>query len=307
MEQTLSEKVIRYQRSGIGYEEIYREITLIIYHYPKAKYGFSDDDRGDFLLFIQPRIYPMIKKYSDKGRSFEAYLHYTLKYQIKSYIKQKRQYKLRYGVSKRYEFWNADCSELSDAVAENNSDSHYRGAPDIDRLLGDLLYKKKMRKSALRFRLLLLLLKCSEQVSDRHIELVASISGKDIRWLKSCVNELKLLLERRKERRALLIEKRNRLYFQLRCLESEKSMAGRSPQTGSLDEKILQCSKRLRQIRKAIANVPLTACNKDIARLLSLPKGTVDSSLFYIKHSVQDKKEFLDDDRRITALYTESS
>jgi DNA-directed RNA polymerase specialized sigma24 family protein len=307
MEKTLSERIIQFQRSGSGYEQIYKEVSLLIYQFPQVKYGFTDEDRGDFLLFILPRLQSMLSTYKDKGRPFEAYLFYTLKYQLKTFIKQKRHHKLRYGVSKRYEFWNSDNGGDRDCAAENTSARSYRSSPNIDRLLEDLLQIKKIQKKALRFRLLLLLLKCCEQVSERHIELVSEFTGKDITWLKACISELKLLQERRRERRALLIEKRNRFYFRLRCLETEKSMAGGSLQKAALNEKILQCTKRLSKLRKEIAAVPRTACNKDIAELLSLPKGTVDSSLYYLKHTVQKKKEAHDDDRHISARYTETS
>ncbi len=48
--ESITESVLRYQKTGSGYEEIVKRISMIIYNYPKRLHILTEEDQSDFYL-----------------------------------------------------------------------------------------------------------------------------------------------------------------------------------------------------------------------------------------------------------------
>ena len=86
---TLTTLVLQFQETGKGKDELFRDISLKVYYYPRNKYGWSYDECSDFYCFFYPRIHTLIHNFTDRGKPFEAYLNVTLRFQLKTFIYKK--------------------------------------------------------------------------------------------------------------------------------------------------------------------------------------------------------------------------
>ena len=58
-----------------------------------------------------------------------------------------------------------------------------------------------------------------------------------------------------------------------------------------LDDKMALYRRRLRRLESQIRHIPMAPSNADIAALLGMPKGSVDSGLFYLRNFLRTLEE----------------
>jgi hypothetical protein len=140
-------------------------------------------------------------------------------------------------------------------------------------------------------RLLLLALKCANDINDRLINLIASRIGTHSAFVFHFVEILRTTMGNRTRRIQGLLEKRRRTYFRLHYfLELLRNCRDRFREA-ELERKIRKEKRRCERINKILAITPKSPSHSDIARILGLPKGTVDSGYFYIRRSQKRKKQ----------------
>ena len=103
------------------------------------------------------------------------------------------------------------------------------------------------------------------------------------RRLAGLVERLRVGLEPAERRLATLRERRNRAFSEARLLEAE--LAGR-PDPDAAERLRLRLAAANRRMAAAIARmarVRRDPTNREVARALGVPKGTVDCGLFWLK------------------------
>jgi hypothetical protein len=133
-------------------------------------------------------------------------------------------------------------------------------------------------------QILLLILKSYYFVTDEYIARAAPAIGMREETLSGLIEALrKLRFDREEDMRNL----QNRIYGQYyRCITLEKRMNGASDESGryiAMKIRLERSQKRLRAMKKRLQNIRPGASNRQIALVLGIPKGTVDSNLSAIK------------------------
>lgn len=283
----LTEAVLRYQRTGIGLERAYGEAALMVYEYPRRRFGFSEDDCGEFLLFFHRSLLRLIDRYRNTGRTFEAYLYGTMKWHIRTFARKKRRRTVRYEVVNHRDLWEEIHPRFyAAAVTEPVSQSDFVREAEPRLLVSGSLEidaDGRLVDPTMRRRVTILALKACLHVDDSLIRAVEHAAAHQSGWLQDRLAEARAYMRRRTDRLRSLQIRRVRAYYNLRRAHDAVRLAPPGPAADSAMRSVAVWHRRLRLIEDAIGRVPRSPTNGEVAEILGIPKGTVDSSLFYMK------------------------
>lgn len=99
--ESLTEKVLQYQKSREGLRTLMDEIAPRVYQFPRRTMGWDEDACGDFYVFIHPRIVRLLDRFRDQGKPFESYLWAVLGWQLRNFARERRRSERAWQVSLR--------------------------------------------------------------------------------------------------------------------------------------------------------------------------------------------------------------
>lgn len=313
---SLTRRVLEYQRSGRGLERAYAEAAPIVYQYPSRHFGFSEDDCGEFLLFFHRTLLRLFDQYEPSEKPFEAYLYGTLKWQIRSFAKTRQFRARRYEVINHRDVWEEvhpryysisvepvfvgeatptpapyhDAGYASNAGAyPSNSGSSGRpsvGIPNAGSRVGTLFKVDahgRLQDPIMRRRVRILALKACLFVEPPLLDEVAHAVEIPVVRLEADLARARRCMGAQIERISSLQHRRVRIYVRLRRIHDTLLVTPEIEAHRDLIHELFSWHKRLRVIEDEISRVPRSPTNGEIAKILGLPKGTVDSNLFYFK------------------------
>jgi hypothetical protein len=228
------------------------------------------EDCIDYLCWLYPRISKAINKYQDVGTSFDAYIGALVYYSSREFRFRETDHYIS-----EYTCWKEQASELS---VRNDEPCYPEKLP---------AYKPVSNPQ----QILILLLKSYYFVSDDFVFRIAPAIGIERERLKKIIDELRALrLEKEKKIQGL----KERIHSQFyRCISFEQRMIA-APEGSSfqkkMQERLQRARSRLTSMRKRLSVMRLDATNSQIAEILGVPKGTIDSTLYSakIKYSLKD-------------------
>ena len=291
----LTGRVLSYQRTGRGSNELFSEIMRRVYVYPTRRFGLREDDCGDFLLFFYPRIRLTLLRFENRGKPFASYLYTTLKYQIRTYIAIRNREKIRRATADSPAVCNTVFFE-SDQIAENPPlydpvcNSH--PPPSLRAEIGEVLSvltavpRSRAQTGANARRIVIMAMKCCLRLNDEDIAELALVTGFDVDRLHNGWLELRACMQVRLARIAMLQNRRSAAFFQIQYAHMRiKTTAG--PQMTERLQRILELHRgRYRRAGRLLQQVPLAPSNVEISRALGIPKGSVDSTVHYLRKVV---------------------
>jgi len=225
-----------------------------------------DDVRDDFISWLYPRLSRAVDHYIDQGSCFDAYITSMVRLSAKEYGLRKKEHRI---IEKTW--WNARALEME--VAEEEPE--YLEAEPVP---------KKVSNPR---QILMLLLKSYYFLSDAHLEKIAPSLGLKKEELFHMVDKLRILRVQREEMINALKERVHGQFY--RCLAFEKRMQA-APYHSAHWFKMKRCletaRKRLVSMRSRLHAMRIEASNEQVAGIMGVAKGTVDSNL----HAVWKKK-----------------
>lgn len=282
MEKSLTQAIIDYQKSGTGLKPLMDEVALRVYYYPPMRRQWEEDECGDFLCYFYPRINRMIQRFEDRGKPFEALLAVALKWQMRGYAYTRHKKRQKEKILTHTELWELpERSSPEDFVLEGpvQTPAGLKKALKIDD-------SGVITEPGIRRRILYLLLREVHQVSEPLLVHVALLTGYDISWLEEKLEEARNLTLQRVARKQMFRHRRCLALFNLYCLHEEIRECVEGEERTVLLDRIQRETERLNRAEEGIRRVPRGPSHREIANILGLPKGTVDSGLYYLSRSL---------------------
>ncbi|MFP4373793.1 MAG: hypothetical protein ACLFPO_05660 [Spirochaetaceae bacterium] len=276
----LTELVVAYQASGEGYEEVRRHVEQWVYYYPATRPGFAQEDCADFLFFVRSKIPALLHKYRHSDRSFEHYLAKTLRWQLRSFARVRMRRSRMHELTRAPDIWDGLIG-----VAES-SESGCRVADSATARLAGVRRAGAPQGSAAR-RMVILAMKAAVVVTDAQLAELARLTGYSELRMREHRDELKRFVERRERRRNELRERRNNAFLEVRLAQDELAITPEEHRRAAIRRELDRQNRRLRNARRQLAHVPSVPTNGEIAAILGIPKGTVDSALHYMKRRLR--------------------
>ncbi|TFG62413.1 MAG: hypothetical protein E4H36_08045 [Spirochaetales bacterium] len=269
---SITEDILRYQETGCGLDQIVEKICLYVYRYPRRTMRWDEDDCSDFFCYFFPKIKNLVNRFKYTGKPFEAYLVVSLKYQFRSFLSWKKQKKLEQKLS-GYEYFLASTMEDAAYAAEPLLPGYEPPGFNVTSGRG-------------KRRFLFLVLKGYPFITSTMLEKIAVMTGYEAAWLLTRIEALRGCMEVHRQRLEKLGRKRNRYYFNIYKIHEELQLEVRHEKREEL-YKLLDFNKdRMRRTLGEINRVPKCPTHKEIALVLGIPKGSVDSGLFYLKNTL---------------------
>jgi hypothetical protein len=233
------------------------------------------DEYEDYLSWFYPRLRKAVDAYIDIGSSFEAFLNKYILTSSKEYRTSITNKKLT-----EYSTWSA---RVPDMYVYENPPEYLHENADTQERITRLVTEQSGRKNPRR--LLALILKCYYYVSDDFADSIAQKIGVDKRELALMIKKMRGMRQKRDDKIYLMKE---RLYCQYyRCLVYEKKLELAKDNENfpvKLKLKAEKSRRRLENMRKRLLAIRVEATNRQVAEVIGVKKGTVDSSLYTLKN-----------------------
>ncbi|MBL8965410.1 MAG: hypothetical protein JNG85_00295 [Spirochaetaceae bacterium] len=281
MDEKLQDLVLAFRASGKGREAVLERIAALLYGEPH-RFGFDDrDEAAEALERYRERIAGLAERFVDRGTPFEGYLASSLRFLAKSLRRERRKCRERELVCERAESWACEEREALRPLGA----AGFEGCDDDPaKLLPQGLTVARL--NALRSRLVYLYVKCAWEAEDGETRRVAAATGVPLEWLAAATAQARRSLEAERLRYERLSLRRDRSWSRLRLLEGRQAEACDLAERRRVGEAIAKEKLRLESTRRAIKDFHPLVPNSVVARILGIPKGTVDSGLYYLKKSL---------------------
>ena len=228
--------------------------------------NWNREEYTDYLCWLYPRISRSIDHYREVGSSFDTYIRCLVRWSVREYRSREADHHVTENAC-----WNARTMDMM--VCSNESE--YAEGTEIQPVFKPVSNPRQV---------LVLLLKSYYFVSDDFLTRIAPAIGVKKEKLLQLIDELrKKRLDRDEEIRTL----RERIHSQFyRCISMTKRAAA-APAGSAFQEKMQQrqvrAENRLEAMRERLKNIRFEATNRQVAEVLGIPKGTVDSNLHALK------------------------
>jgi len=275
----LHDLVKAYKAGQVNRESIFERIASEIYANP-SRFGFDgEDDAADALCRYRRRISSLPDRYQDMGAPFEAFLVTSLRFLARTMRRERRREREREYVCEVSEGWRAeamasDCGQFEEFLPgplPEPPPSSGRTEPT------------SLELAAFRTRLVFLYLKCAWEADDEKTRLIAEATGVPEDWLAAALAQALRALEAERCRYERLSCRRDRAWSRVCLLENRLRTEVEEDKRNRLQDSICREKRCLESARRELRAFRPTVPNSIVARILGIPKGTVDSGLYYLK------------------------
>jgi len=243
-------------------------------------YKWKKDDCLDFLSWVYPRLSRSIDAYNKNGATFESYICSLIRWSAREYRSRHRERQ-----TAEQAVWMARFPEL---YAHEDEPDYLDERNDNAMPNPDTKPVKNPRQS------LILILKCYYCLSDDFLDRLAPRVGMKKERLKKMVESLRKQRTRRDEASHIMRENIHSQYY--RCIVYEnklKSLTANSVTYLKVESQLQKARRRLEAMRGRLAKLRQEATNMQIANVLGVAKGTVDSNFYALKTRMQAMEDIL--------------
>ena len=275
--------LIKYQKTGNGYRNLIEKIGIHVYTILKSNYKMEDDERGDFFCIYYPKIPNLIKQFEYYGTPFEIYLKVSLKWNIKSFRTSKSKYRSIQKAIYTKPFYLVP--HENDFTEEINTDLHIS---EYARAALQIEGTKEILTDTVKKRLLYIYLIEADYLDERIKERIIRMTGYKKRWVETCSEKLKKKVDIRLNRIIQIKNRRNSAFFEFHLLQERCSFEENRSEKEVLENQIKNLRRKINSMNREISNAIVRPTHKDLADILQIPKGSIDSGIFYIKNSFNE-------------------
>ncbi len=267
----------------------YQEGTITWAHFVEEAVSFMDsilrqnprlapDQRWDIISILYLRMEKLIQTYQERGASFDAYLGTCVRHASRSYIRTQTRH------TQRFLFLDPEMEPTDDCLLVEEHPEPVYGVyhPEVQHLIRG--------KTADRLRRQLMYAFCRNipVLSPEDCRRYSQILDLPRRWVDAVIAYSLHHRQDRSQRRTHLRERRNHHYnrmsvWSLRMCNAES------------DEDREYCEKRYRNHRRLwlsqveqLSRQTYHLTSREVATLLGVPKGSVDSSLHHLNRALEN-------------------
>lgn len=306
--ESLTERVLRFQETGQGGEEIVREVACRVYEFPRRTCQWDEEASSEFFARVFPKVRGMIARFRDIGRPFESYLASMLLFQVKTCAQHRYRRDLEWKAAADPELWGVESAEDTAGSARGAPEPVAGGASrqvipgvcadrdrawpagdpwrslsaELRRLLG-VEEGGVIRSPFARRRFLVVCLKSAHLLTDADVAGIATMTRCGESELHDAVERLRARHHERLARLELFTGRRNKAFSELRLTQTRLCREVDPERRLELERKSKRLTKTLRSCQLTISRIRLGPSHRQIAEELGMPKASVDSTIHRLK------------------------
>ena len=285
------------QRTGEGRRALLDELATYTYRYPRRKLPTLDEDApGEFYLFCHDKLEQLIVRFRDCGKPFEHYLNSVLSWQLRSFLAKRRDSEHAWQTALRSRLWDEPEAAAQPAATppaaqrrqprrENNVRPFPGAAAAAPRSSGHSHAQSAPAASSqtVRRRLLYGVLKTGHHLEEAQLAAAARTIGCDLPRLRFLLEQLRRRRASAHRRLELLRERRNRAFAQLQLWSAAAHQAVDGARRAHAVKRAARHRRAVEAAQSELSRVRVAPSNREIAELLGIPKGTVDTGLYWLR------------------------
>ncbi len=266
MEDDLTTAVMDYKDGRVTLETIRNRVLTEAFIHLRRYRRKGEDEVSEFLLDFHARIEGVLARFVCRGLPFRHFLLRTLRWQWNTFrsaqARQRRQAWLAIDSG-----LGGDGFTVAEVPHEEPGELHVLSVSD-------------------KRRLVLLALKACPYLEDRHLEAVSRHSGADLAWLQACQHKLRAATAERRSKRERLADKRGDAYYRRLMAEDDARREADPGRRLVHEHRASIYRSRLLHLSRQRASMTSAPTHLELARLLDMPKGSVDSGLYHLKRAL---------------------
>lgn len=238
-------------------------------------------EAGDFIMEMIPKVDQITEEYKPELSGFKNYLNRHIKWLslqcTKKYVKEKDK-------SDAYQYHNK--AQYKENLIMQETIPEYSISKEMSIFLK--LKDGVISNPSMKRRITILALKNARLLNDNIIHNLSEILGVTPKWLTDKKEELINVCQKRLKSREYLMVRCNRLFIDITKDQDKLNKELDKSKKREILTKLEEKKNRLHKLQETLTKRSYGPRNEEIAKLLKIPKGTVDSSLFYIKKMLKD-------------------
>ena len=294
-----SERVLTYQSTGEGRRALLDELATYTYRYPRRKLPTLDEDApGEFYLFCHDKLEQLIVRFRDHGKPFEHYLNSVLSWQLRSFLAKRRDAEHAWQTALRSRLWEEPEAAAQTAAPppaakrrQPRRANNVRPFPDAaaaqprggGRGRAPAQATGAATSQTARRRLLFGVLKTGHRLEEQQVAAAAQALGCDLPRLRFLIEQLRRGRESAHRRLHLLRERRTRAFAQLQLWSAAAHQAVDDARRAHAVRRAARHRRAVETAQSEISRVRVAPSNREIAALLGIPKGTVDTGIYWLR------------------------
>ena len=278
-----TERVLSFQRTGEGRRELLEELAAYAYRYPRRKLRTLDEDAaGEFYLFCHAKLEPIALRFRDCGKPFERYLNSVLSWQLRSFLAKRRNAEHTWQATLQSPLWEDPEQTPARRAAPANVTS-FPSASAAALPATAATPTAAAVSPTTRRRLLYGVLKTGHRLDDGQLAAAAQAVGCGVPWLRSLIEQLRRGCAVAHRRMELLRGRRNRAFAQLQLWSAAAQRALDGDRRALATARAARWRRAVEAAQADLARVRVAPTNRAIAAVLGIPKGTVDTGLYWLQ------------------------
>ncbi len=261
----LTHQVLWYQASGEGYEEIKEKIILTAYTYPRKYFWGYRENASEFCITFIPRIHRIVTRFRYTGNAFECYLERSIYLQIQTFLRSlyedSHRMNVLYHQQAMYEEKHAEWAAVSESPPE---------LPPLHRNIP-------------KQRLIILVLVQAFSITSEYYEQISMRTGYSVKRVNELLQHAQNCESKRFRRYTFLQQMRDRYFSEILKVQYRILHCCDPAEQASLRLRQEKLQAKLDRTRQRLEDFPLHVPHRVVAEILGISKGTVDSSMFYLK------------------------
>ncbi|GHU04306.1 hypothetical protein FACS1894147_09320 [Spirochaetia bacterium] len=230
-------------------------------------YPWTKDQCSDFLSWLYPRLSRAVDLYRNTGSTFGAYISALVYWNAREYRAKVADHRIT-----EYACWRARAEEMELHENEPEYGETVSAGPKITAQVSNPR------------QILALILKSYCFLSDDFLTRVSPAVGMSPAKLKGMIGDLRQVRVKRDEDIRALRGRVDNQYYRCVCFEQRLRAAGEDTAFyGKMQGRLARAKIRFESMKKRLAGNRLDASNREVADILQLKKGSVDSSLYLLK------------------------
>ena len=270
MDDSLTKSVLAYQAGQAPLDQVRNLVLIEVFEHLRQFRRKGEDEVSDFLLEFHGRIEGLLVRFRCQGVPFRHYLMRTLRWQWNSFRAEGARARRRTWLATDFGVGVVDEELVSEPEPPAWSASVHPSLSAISQK-----------------RLVLLALKAAPYLDDAGLESVSRATGVELAWLQACQHRLKAATDRRRGRRAQLVEKRGDAFYR-RLVAEDEARRESNPERREVHERRAGLYRsRLANLTHQQNTLSTAPTHLELSCLLGIPKGSVDSSLYHFKKELR--------------------
>lgn len=271
----LTTAVRRFRAGHMTWDEFVARSIPAIHATLTRVFRCDQDVRCEVVSEFYPRLRRVVDDYRDGGAPFEAYLSRSVTNCYRSMYRRTRR-------RNDCEVLFCDDHDYAEEIAAPEKTSSLRAEPR-PRHGVTMLRTETRTRDAVRRQMLYVLCQNVPLMDDAECERYAAMFDLPVAYVGALQSYVQQTNVERSRRRTTYRERRDRHYAAMLRCERDREQARDEWQRDRLEEQARHHREQWNYYRHRLSRQTVTLTHRDVARLLGVSKGSIDSSMAYLQ------------------------